>query len=196
MLSSVHLLCLQFIKFSIVWKVLFYFVLKIVDGVASIDVRRKFIAALAPLFGRPVEADPVRILVYSLLHGWIKQKADLSLLCLPGLLQKGNISGFLWSVYVFGRISIPIYRRTLIPLIKFNNLVILLSIRCLLKWLGIFMWHVMLCLHYLGCPSDLCGRVFCLYFSPFFLTCWSISTDTVVPSTLCQHTPILSGFTC
>ncbi|KAG5543013.1 hypothetical protein RHGRI_015936 [Rhododendron griersonianum] len=75
---------------------------QIVDGVASIDVRRKFIAALAPLFGRPVEADPVRILVYSLLHGWIKQKADLSLLCLPGLLQKGNISGFLWSVYVFG----------------------------------------------------------------------------------------------
>ncbi|KAG5543010.1 hypothetical protein RHGRI_015936 [Rhododendron griersonianum] len=74
---------------------------QIVDGVASIDVRRKFIAALAPLFGRPVEADPVRILVYSLLHGWIKQKADLSLLCLPGLLQKGNISGFLWSVYVF-----------------------------------------------------------------------------------------------
>lgn len=55
---------------------LFYFVLKIVDGVASIDVRRKFIAALAPLFGRPVEADPVRILVYSLLYGWIKQKAD------------------------------------------------------------------------------------------------------------------------
>ncbi|KAF7139928.1 hypothetical protein RHSIM_Rhsim06G0021200 [Rhododendron simsii] len=32
---------------------------QIVDGVASIDVRRKFIAALAPLFGRPVEADPV-----------------------------------------------------------------------------------------------------------------------------------------
>lgn len=32
---------------------------QIVDGVASIDVRRKFIAALVPLFGRPVEADPV-----------------------------------------------------------------------------------------------------------------------------------------
>ncbi|GFY93016.1 hypothetical protein Acr_08g0014120 [Actinidia rufa] len=35
-----------------------YFGLKIVDAVSSIDVRRKFIVALAPLFGRPVEADP------------------------------------------------------------------------------------------------------------------------------------------
>ncbi|XP_057481070.1 uncharacterized protein LOC130768029 isoform X1 [Actinidia eriantha] len=32
---------------------------QIVDAVSSIDVRRKFIVALAPLFGRPVEADPV-----------------------------------------------------------------------------------------------------------------------------------------
>ncbi|CAK9148291.1 unnamed protein product [Ilex paraguariensis] len=32
------------------------------DAVSSIEVRRKFIVALAPLFGRPVEADPVCIL--------------------------------------------------------------------------------------------------------------------------------------
>ncbi|OVA06311.1 Brain/reproductive organ-expressed protein [Macleaya cordata] len=33
--------------------------LQIVDAVASIGARRRFIEALAPLFGRPVEADPV-----------------------------------------------------------------------------------------------------------------------------------------
>lgn len=32
---------------------------QIVDAVSSIDVRRKFIVSLVPLFGRPVEADPV-----------------------------------------------------------------------------------------------------------------------------------------
>ncbi|XAR61651.1 hypothetical protein NMG60_11016130 [Bertholletia excelsa] len=33
--------------------------LQIVDAVSSIDVRRKFIEALTPHFGRPVEADPI-----------------------------------------------------------------------------------------------------------------------------------------
>lgn len=35
--------------------------LQIRDAVLSIEVRRKFIVALAPVFGRPVEADPVCI---------------------------------------------------------------------------------------------------------------------------------------
>lgn len=28
------------------------------------------------------------------------------------------------------------------------------------------MWHVMLCFHYLGCPSDLCGLTLPPFFSP------------------------------
>jgi len=35
--------------------------LKILEAVSLIDVRRNFIEALAPLFGRPLEADPVCI---------------------------------------------------------------------------------------------------------------------------------------
>jgi len=34
-------------------------VLKVVEASASIGARRRFIEALAPTFGRPIEADPV-----------------------------------------------------------------------------------------------------------------------------------------
>lgn len=34
-------------------------IFQILDAVALIDVRRHFIEALAPVFGRPLEADPV-----------------------------------------------------------------------------------------------------------------------------------------
>lgn len=33
--------------------------LKVVEAIASIGARRRFIEALAPLFGRPLEVDPV-----------------------------------------------------------------------------------------------------------------------------------------
>ena len=39
-------------------------VLKVVEASASIGARRRFIEALAPTFGRPIEADPVFI------HNW------------------------------------------------------------------------------------------------------------------------------
>lgn len=41
---------------------IFCLVIKILEAVSLIDVRRRFIEALAVQFGRPVEADPVRIL--------------------------------------------------------------------------------------------------------------------------------------
>ncbi|XP_057499679.1 uncharacterized protein LOC130783917 isoform X4 [Actinidia eriantha] len=55
---------------------------QIVDAVSSIDVRRKFIVALAPLFGRPVEADPVfcRKVHFSLPLQFPKQQPVLMLL--------------------------------------------------------------------------------------------------------------------
>lgn len=43
------------IKFS------FGFLFKVLEAISLIDVRRRFIEALAPLFGRPLEADPVSI---------------------------------------------------------------------------------------------------------------------------------------
>lgn len=39
-----------------------YPLLQVRDAILSIEVRRKFIVALATSFGRPVEADPVCIL--------------------------------------------------------------------------------------------------------------------------------------
>lgn len=47
------------INSSHVMKFIYFFLLKILEAVASIGARRRFIEALAPLFGRPVEADPV-----------------------------------------------------------------------------------------------------------------------------------------
>ena len=40
---------------------LFGFLFKVLEAVTLIDVRRHFVDALALLFGRPLEADPVRI---------------------------------------------------------------------------------------------------------------------------------------
>lgn len=41
---------------------IFCLVIKVLEAISLIDVRRRFIEALAVQFGRPVEADPVRIL--------------------------------------------------------------------------------------------------------------------------------------
>ena len=38
-----------------------FFVHQVLEAVSLIDIRRRFIEALAPLFGRPLEADPVCI---------------------------------------------------------------------------------------------------------------------------------------
>lgn len=45
---------------AVIWSFsMVHFILKVVEAVASIGARRRFIEALAPLFGRPLEADPV-----------------------------------------------------------------------------------------------------------------------------------------
>lgn len=51
-----------------------FFFWQIRDAVSSVETRRKFIMALAPHFGRPIEADPVcalYLLTLQLINGWL-----------------------------------------------------------------------------------------------------------------------------
>lgn len=73
-----------------------YFALQVLEAVSLIDIRRRFIEALAPLFGRPLEADPVCILginlsIYKALEP-LTLIVSLSFLSLADLLQKSHIS--------------------------------------------------------------------------------------------------------
>lgn len=75
---------LQFIPLFWTWSFSLISIPQIRDAILSIEVRRKFIMALASPFGRPVEADPVCILkhLYLGIKKWmVNDSPNLHLLC-------------------------------------------------------------------------------------------------------------------
>lgn len=72
-----------------------------------IDVRRRFIEALAGPLGRPLEADPVSALdAYSqfAMIAWFNINCQFLISLFLGLLQKGNFSLYIWSFHISGNI--------------------------------------------------------------------------------------------
>lgn len=68
MKSSFSLIHLLVLNVTFVSKLV---LLKVVEAIASIGARRRFIEVLAPLFGRPLEVDPVfyySTLLHNLVH--------------------------------------------------------------------------------------------------------------------------------